>query len=233
MAVEIDGNNAYAWCNLGHILNIEGKFDEALEAMRRGHELGSRQPGWTYPSTLWVLETQSRVKLNEKLAAVLRGEDSPAGAREYAGMAELCLKLKKRYATAFRFYSAGFTSDPRIADDLTAGHRFNAACAAALAADGQGEDADELAGEPGIAARSQALAWLRADLNASAELLGRQPRESPLVVSVLERAQTDPGLVSVRDAKALSKLPPEGQIAWQQLWTDIAALRQRAVTGMP
>jgi hypothetical protein len=40
-------------------------------------------------------------------------------------------------------------------------------------------------------------------------------------------------VASVRDAKALSKLPPKKQNTWQQLWTDITALRQRAVTGMP
>jgi tetratricopeptide (TPR) repeat protein len=233
MAVEVDETNAYAWCNLGHVLNIQGKFDEALTAMRRGHELGSRQPDWTYPSAIWVLETQSRVKLNEKLDAVLRGEVSPAGAREYAGMAELCLKAKKRYATALRFYKAAFAAEPKIADDLAAGHCCNAACAAVLAADGQGAGADELAAEPRIAARSQALAWLRAELNASAELLDRQPKERPTVLSVLGRAQSEPGLSSVRDAAALSKLPPEEQSGWQQLWTDIAALRQRAANGMP
>ncbi|MBI3860310.1 MAG: tetratricopeptide repeat protein [Planctomycetia bacterium] len=227
-ALEINGNNAYAWCNLGHILNIEGKFDEALKAMRRGHELGSQQSGWTYPSAIWVLETEARVKLDEKLAAVMRGEVSPADAQEYAGMAELCLNNKKRYATAYRFYEAAFAAAPQLGEDLDDARRFKAACAAALAADGQGEGADELAAEARVAARNQALNWLRADLKVLAELLDHDPKEGPAIVSVLERAQTDPALASVRDVAALSKLSPADQIAWQQLWTDISALRQHA-----
>jgi tetratricopeptide (TPR) repeat protein len=233
MAIEIEGNNAFAWCNLGHILNIAGKFDEALTAMRRGHELGSRQPGWTYPSAIWVFQTQSRVTLDKKLSAVLRGEDSPAGAQEYVGMAELCLKNRERYATALRFYRAAFAAAPQLAEDLAAGHRCHAACAAALAADGQGQEADELAVKARLAARSQALDWLRSELKASAELLDRQPQESQSIVSFLDRAQTDAGLASVRAAAALSKLPSEEQIAWQQLWSDFAALRQRAVARAP
>jgi serine/threonine protein kinase/Flp pilus assembly protein TadD len=233
MSLEIEGNNAFAWCNLGHILNNQGKFGEALEAMRRGHEIGSRQTDWSYPSAIWVLQTQSWATLDKKLAAVLRGEDLPAGAQEYASMAELCLKNKARYATALRFYKAAFAAAPQLAENLAAGHRCHAACAAALAADGQGHEADELTVEARLAARNQALAWLRAELNASAELLGRAPKESSTVVSFLERAETESGLASVRGAAALSKLPLEEQIAWQQLWADFVALRQRTVTGQP
>lgn len=232
-ALDIDGKNGFAWCNLGHILNIQGKFEEALDAMRRGHELGSRQPGWNYPSSAWMLETQSRVTLDKKLDSVLRGEDLPAGADEYAAMAELCVNFRKRYATALRFYRAAFAAAPKIAEDLATGHCYNAACAAALAADGQGKDAGELAAESRNAARHQALAWLRAELKSCADWLDRKPKESTPVVNVLERAQTDPDFASVRDAAALSKLPREEQAAWQQLWADVAAMRQRAVTVKP
>ncbi len=41
-------------------------------------------------------------------------------------------------------YSAAFSDDPKLADDLSAGFRYDAACFAALAAAGQGEDAGKL-----------------------------------------------------------------------------------------
>lgn len=233
MAIEVNGDNGWAWCNLGHVLNIQGKFDEALVAMRRGHELGTGQPGWNFPSALWITETESRVARNQKLDAVLRGEATPSDAQEYAGMAELCLKYRHRYATALRFYTAAFAAAPQIADDPFSPHRFHAACAALLAAAGKGDDAAELTAEERSTARRAALAWLRAELQTAADLLDRQPEQSAAVASALEQFETDPALASVRGAADLEKLPPDEQTAWQQLWTDVAALRQRSVPRGP
>jgi hypothetical protein len=52
----------------------------------------------------------------------------------------------------------------RRSNDLRAAHRYNAACAAALAAAGQGEDATKLDNQERVRLRKQALDWLRADL---------------------------------------------------------------------
>jgi hypothetical protein len=57
-----------------------------------------------------------------------------------------------------------FAADPRLADDLQAAHRSNAACSAALAAAGQGEDAARLDDKEKARLRKQALDWLKADL---------------------------------------------------------------------
>jgi eukaryotic-like serine/threonine-protein kinase len=197
--------------------------------MRKGHELGSRQPGWTHPSWIWVFQTQARAALDLKLTAVLRGDASPAGAGEHAAMAELCLMHRKRYATALRFYTAAFATGPKLAEDLAANHRYNAACAAALAADGKGLDADELKGEARTAARRPALDWLRADLKARADLHERKPAESKSVAIALEHWRSDPDLASVRDTAALAKLPPGEKDAWEKLWAEVAMLRQQAV----
>src|SRR5262249_38906349 len=73
---------AQAHCNLGHLLTRKGLFGKALEALRRGHELGSKEPGWRYPSEQWVRSAERLVELDERLPAVLRGKASPAGAAE-------------------------------------------------------------------------------------------------------------------------------------------------------
>jgi serine/threonine-protein kinase len=233
MSVEIEPNNAFAWCNLGHILNMEGKFEDALQALRRGHELGSKQPGWNFPSAIWVLETETRMARDKKLSAVLRGEESPADANEYAGMAELCLRYRERSGTALRFYKAAFAAAPLLAENLAAGHRCNAASAAALASEGKGQDAEELDADARNEALHQALAWLRGDVGACAQMLDRNPKDGAAIVGYLERIQTEPSLAGVRDAAALSKLSPDEQMSWQELWRDIASLRQRAVTSKP
>ena len=48
-----------AHCNLGRALQQKGQLREALEALQRGHELGSKDPNWRYPSAQWVEECQS------------------------------------------------------------------------------------------------------------------------------------------------------------------------------
>ncbi len=227
-SLEIDNVNPWAWCNLGHVLNMQGKYSDALVAMRRGHELGSKKSDWTYPSLVWVLQTQARVALDKKLADVLRGETPTVRPDEYAGMAEVCVRFRKRYAAALRFYDKAFSATPSLAEDLGAGHRFYAACAAIRAADGQGDDASELTAESRTTARRQALSWLRADLEANARLLNRHPKESPSIAGNLRRMQTEPAFTSVRDGAAFSSLPSEDQTAWRQLWADVAALREKS-----
>jgi hypothetical protein len=47
----------------------------------------------------------------------------------------------RRHATAARLYGEAFTAQRELGNDLITGHRYKAACAAALADCGQGNDA--------------------------------------------------------------------------------------------
>ena len=80
------------------------------------------------------------IALDKKLPAILKGETQPADAAEQVSFAKLCT-LKNRHADAARFYADAFAAKPALADDAANRHRYNAACASALAAAGQGEDA--------------------------------------------------------------------------------------------
>jgi tetratricopeptide (TPR) repeat protein len=53
-ALRIRKDLPLAHLNLGIALQRQGQFAQALAALRRGHELGSRQPGWRYPSAQLV-----------------------------------------------------------------------------------------------------------------------------------------------------------------------------------
>jgi hypothetical protein len=48
---------------------------------------------------------------------------------------------KKLYRASAGLYADAFGADPKLANDLKAGHRYNTACHASLAAAEQGEDA--------------------------------------------------------------------------------------------
>ncbi len=52
--IRLDPDFAEAHCNLGHVLRRMGQLDEALDALERGHELGSRRDDWPYPSRKWI-----------------------------------------------------------------------------------------------------------------------------------------------------------------------------------
>src|SRR5262249_51649093 len=54
--------------------------------------------------------------------------------------------------------------EPKLAEDTRAGHRYNAACAAALAGAGKGNDKPPLDEKDKAYWRKQALDWLKADL---------------------------------------------------------------------
>src|SRR5262249_34840481 len=137
-AIDLQHDYAEAHCNLGHALRQRGDFAEALAALKRGHELGSKRKDWRYPSAQWVQQCERLLALDEKLPAIVKGDAQPADARERLQLAVLCQRYRKRHAAAARFFSDAFAAEPELADDLGKQFRYHAACSAALAGSGQG-----------------------------------------------------------------------------------------------
>jgi tetratricopeptide (TPR) repeat protein/serine/threonine protein kinase len=228
-AVRIKKDYAEAHCNLGLLLMQQGRFWEAVEELRRGNELGSRNPRWPYPSRQWLHQAQERAKLDDRLSGVLEGKDQPRDTAERLGFAELCQLHRKRYAATAGFYERAFANEPKLAEDMRAGHRYNAACAAALAGCGQGKDADKLDVNKRARLRRQALDWLRADLDAWGEQLNKEPdRARPVLVQQMRHWQADTDFSGVRGPQALAQLPEAERKLWQKLWDDVANTLARA-----
>jgi hypothetical protein len=168
--------------------------------------------------------------VRDKLPAFLDGRYAPASNEERLGLAEWC-RIKKLNHTAAGLYAAAFAADPKLADDLRARHRYNAACFAALAAAGQGDDASKLDDKERTRLCRQALDCLKADLAAWGNRLDfGPPQVRPAVVQTLSHWQQDTDLAAIRDAAALAKLPADEQKALTQLWADVAALLKKAQT---
>jgi tetratricopeptide (TPR) repeat protein len=232
-AIALDPKLAEAHCNLGHLLGQQGQLATAAEEFRKGHELGSKQPGWSYPSALWVRQAEQLVALDRKLTALLEGKDKPADDAERLALADLCQQpYKQLYAGAGRFYAEAFAHDPKLAGDMQKQHRYNAACAAALAGCGEGKDADKSDDKERARLRQQALAWLRADLVAWTKLAeSDKPAARKAVQAALQHWQDDADLAGVRDKDALENLPEAERDAWRKLWDDVAAVRANAGEG--
>jgi tetratricopeptide (TPR) repeat protein len=230
-AIELRPEYAEAHCNLGDVLLQLGEFARALAAFQRGHELGARRPDWPYPSAEWVRECRRLVELDGREQAVLRGEAQPGSAAERNEYARVCY-YKRLYLASARLRADAFAADPKLADDLKAGHRYGGACAAALAGCGRGAGAGRLGAAERARWRQQALAWLRADLTANGKLLeGGDPADRRLAAQRLRQWPRDPNLAALRDPAAVARLPADEQKACRQLWAEVAALLNTAGTA--
>jgi tetratricopeptide (TPR) repeat protein len=214
-AIALSPNYPGPYFALGVVLKKQGRFVESLAAFRRSNELGSKR-------SESVRTAERFVELEKKLPAILQGEASPPNADETVLVARICY-YKKRHKAAARFYTDGFSAEPSLAENLATGHRYDAACAAALAGRGQGEDAYELDEKERTHLRQQALAWLRADLDLRRKQLGGADAKTTSEVRLaLRHWQRDPDLAGVRDDKALAGLPEAERQDWRKLWEDVA-----------
>ncbi len=215
-----DFDGAYFY--LGFALRRQGRFAESLAAFKSGRELG------TDPSYDWVRQAEILAALEGKLPGFLKGEYQAKDNTERFGLAEVCSSKKLNHAAA-RLYADAFAADPKAAGDLEAGHRYNAACVASLAAAGQGEGAASLNDNERTRLRKQALDWLRADLaQRTKQLESVQSADRTEFRRVMQHWQRDSDLAGLRDDAPLAKLPEAERKAWQALWGEIRALLMRA-----
>jgi hypothetical protein len=209
---------------LGKVLQEQGRYAESLGHFRRSHELGSRVPGWRYPSADWVRLAERLAGLEARLPELLRGQEPP-GPADLGPLVGIC-GAKGLPAAAARFAAAALAASPESIG-RPSNLRYDAACFAALAAAGRGTDSARLPDKERAGLRRQALAWLRAELTAQAG----DAKARRQLAQTLRHWQEDTDLAAVRDPAALAQLPPPERAACQKLWADVAALLERAGGG--
>jgi tetratricopeptide (TPR) repeat protein len=227
-AIELDLKFVDAHANLGDVYIIKGQFAEAKKCLQKCLEL---LPEKDRPASHAYRQLQfcdRCLPLESRLADLLAGKEQPKDNRERIDLGALC-KLQWRYAAATRFYSDAFAADAKLADDLKTWHRYNAACNAALAADGQGVDANKLDDKEKTRLRKQALDWLSADLALRIKQLDSgQTADRATVQQQMKHWQQDTDLAGLRDAASLAKLPVEERRACEKLWAEVADLLKKA-----
>jgi hypothetical protein len=118
---------------------------------------------------------------------------------------------------------------PKLVEEPRTSYRYDAACTAALAGCGRGEDGAERDDAEQARWRAQARQWLRADLDAWARKLeSGLAADRARVQETLTWWRQDPDLAGLRDADALARLPPAERQEWSTLWSDLDALLRRA-----
>jgi serine/threonine-protein kinase len=169
--------------------------------------------------------------LGSRLPAVLRSDGKPQNAAEGIGFAELAYNTKW-FGLSARRYAEAFQADPKLAEDMKDENRYAAACAAALASAGKGDDKPPL-GEPERARwRKQALGWLKADLaHWSRQAETGKPEAKELVGQKLRKWKADSDLAGIRDETALRALAEDERKACRALWAEVDELLTKAQTG--
>src|SRR5262249_50876226 len=204
-------------------------FGESLAAMKRGHELGVKKPDWSPPSAQWVRDCELLVQFDLALAAIQRGEAPPADAQRRIGLAEFCIMYKRLPLTALGLWTGVFADGFPRAEQDRAIQMYNAACAAAMAASGDGLDVAPLSDADRARWRKQALDWLRAAL----EVWGKRVEKGTAadcaaIEKRMKNWQKENELDCLRDEGALALLPAAERELWRKLWTDVAALQALA-----
>ncbi len=155
---------------------------------------------------------------------MLRGEDRPKDAADGVGFASLAYD-KKQFAPSARLYAQAFAADPKVAEDLESANRYNAACSAAMAGTGKGEDKPPHDDKEKARWRKQAVDWLKADLaRCSEQALAGTPQAKAEVREKLLHWKKDTDLAGIRDATSIKSLPDDEQNTYQALWAEVNQL---------
>jgi tetratricopeptide (TPR) repeat protein len=218
-AIVLNPKIASAHANLGVVLQNQGRWAEAAECYRKALAV---EPGNAVARRSLPLAQRLGV-LEPKLPGLIEGTYQPAR-EERLDLAVLC-RSRRLYRAAAGLYADAFAADAKVADDLKAGKRYSAACCAALAGCGQGEDGGKADGTEKARLRGQALAWLRADLALwRKQLEGGKSADRAVVQARMRQWRKEGDLAGVRDKDSLAKLPEAERQQWQKLWTDVEAL---------
>jgi serine/threonine-protein kinase len=230
-AIRLKRDDAVAYFQLGGLLQAQGDFAGALALYRKGHDLGSKQPDWKFPSAQWIALAEREEASTGRLLAVLKGEAPPKDNNERLSLARMCDE-RRWPAAAARLYADAFVADPKLGDNPQSRTRHQATGVAIKAGVGLGEDGplpDEAARKRW---RTQARDWFRADLRLYANKLeAGKPNDRSAIVKNLEHWKVCPDLGPVHDPTARSKIPEAERKEWQALWEEVEALLKRAREG--
>jgi hypothetical protein len=161
--------------------------------------------------------------LDERYAAIQKGQAPPESPADKLALARFCQNYKHHYKSAAGFYAAAFAGKPELAENARLSDRYNAACAAALAGSGQGEDAADLGEAAKADLRKQALDWSKAEQTRLSKELAGGAAARQAALKFMQNWKTDADFANVRGEAALMKLPVAEREEWQKIWAALDA----------
>jgi serine/threonine-protein kinase len=207
----------------GHVAEGRQAFAAAITAHDWRADESPDPSNWVYH----VLRREAEGMILPNLQALLDGRDQPRDNDERLALLGVCQATNRSVALA-RLYADIFLADPRLAEDLSAGHRRNAARAAAMAGCGLSQDSAGLDQQQRKRWREQARQWLRADLAAWNRLLAEGLTKSrDQVRQALPLWRFDSALSGLREPSELEKLSADERKDCLALWREVGEVLAR------
>jgi serine/threonine-protein kinase len=218
--------------NLSRALLARGDLSAAIEVLEQPRD---REPGPFDRSRGQAIEPALReakrlAALKTRLAALLAGTDRPANDDERGGFAKLCASLQL-YATSAALWEETLACRGERSEDPRTPDHYAAACAAALAGCGQGNDtpAPDDAGRERL--RKKALAWLHTDLvDYSRMIESGAPHDRARARKRLGLWQISRALAGIRDQSALASLSARERRELEAFWSEVEIRRTEIKT---
>ena len=220
-AIRLNPDHPETICNLAQAYEQLGRFAEAFEAMKRGHELGRRIPNWPYPSEQWLKDATELVALDQRLTFLASAKSQPATANEALVLSQFALQWKHQPLVAVEMFEQASRREPALANGKWNQHRSRAIRAAAQVQRGNDETARNRC-------RQSALTWMRADLAGWEKTT--DGNELKAIRAEIDRRLADADLQLLREPTQLAKLQETERNDWTQVWADLAKLKSKLET---
>jgi serine/threonine-protein kinase len=177
---------------------------------------------------IWhVLRREAESLIFPSTAAFLEGRHQPQDNVERLALLGVC-RFKNLNCALARLYADALAADPKLADDPYVSHRYNAACTAALAGCGVGEDAGKLSDSERARWRKRARQWLADELASVDERMsGASAADRARLRNTLMHWQANADLAGLREPSALDKLPADERKECLALWDEVATVLKR------
>jgi serine/threonine-protein kinase len=208
-------------------LHQKGQADEARKTLASAvlsHDWTANQVRDNHACIAHSLRREAESLILPNLPAFINGTYQPRDNDERLASLGVC-QFTNRTCAAARLYADAFVTDPHLAENLRAGHRFKAARAAALAGCRLGLDGAKLGTDQRSFWRRQARDWLEADLAACAKLLKSESEASRnFVRKNLAKWKSDPDLAGLREPGAMDALSTDERSECLALWQAVENL---------
>jgi serine/threonine-protein kinase len=203
-----------------------GKKDEAMKTLAAAiisYDWRATKADSIDPWIAHILRREAETLILPNLPAFLEGKYHPRDNDERLALMGIC-EFKDLRAAMAGLYADAFAADPKLAEDLKGGHRYNAACAAAVAGCGGGADGPALSESERARWRAQARQWLMVDLAArTKQMQAANPADRERLRETLAHWEDDSDLAGLREPASLNHLPPDERQQCRALWSDVQA----------